>query len=122
MLKVPIILCGAIPGLYSVYFWYCSSNQSIFTINYFEKCAFSIWCWDSNAQPLERESPPITARPGLPPINQKLTSSASNVWSSLTANFKEIRPAEWKKVSSIWMKEEQFSRRNVSLSLVALSL
>ena len=28
----------------------------------------SIWCWDSNSQPSERESPPITTRPGLPTI------------------------------------------------------
>ena len=28
----------------------------------------SIWCQDLNPQPLERESPPITTRSGLPPI------------------------------------------------------
>ena len=30
-----------------------------------KKCPFSIWCWDSNSQPLEHETPPITTRPGL---------------------------------------------------------
>ena len=30
-----------------------------------EKCTSSIQCWESNSQPLERESPPITTRPGL---------------------------------------------------------
>ena len=25
-----------------------------------EKCPSSIWCWDSDPQPLEHESPPIT--------------------------------------------------------------
>ena len=29
-----------------------------------EKCPSSIWGWDSNPQPLEHESPPVTARPG----------------------------------------------------------
>ena len=27
---------------------------------YVKKCPSSIWCWDSNPRPLERESPPIT--------------------------------------------------------------
>ena len=30
-------------------------------------CPSSIWCQESNSRPLEHESPPITARPGLPP-------------------------------------------------------
>ena len=30
-----------------------------------KKCPSSIWCQDSNSQPLEHESPPITTRPGL---------------------------------------------------------
>ena len=34
-----------------------------------EKCPSSIWCWDSNTWPSVHESPPITTRPGLPPIN-----------------------------------------------------
>ena len=32
-----------------------------------KKCTSSIQCWDSNSPPLERKSPPITTRPGLPP-------------------------------------------------------
>ena len=31
------------------------------------KCPSSIWSWDSNPQPFEYESSPITTRPGLPP-------------------------------------------------------
>ena len=31
-----------------------------------KNCPSSIWCWDSNLQPSEYESPPITTRPGLP--------------------------------------------------------
>ena len=33
-----------------------------------KKYPSSIWCRDSNLQPLEHESPPITTRPGLPAI------------------------------------------------------
>ena len=33
-----------------------------------KKFPSSIWCWASNPQPLEHECPPITARPGLPPL------------------------------------------------------
>ena len=32
-----------------------------------EKMSLSIWCQDSNSQPLEHESPSITTGPGLPP-------------------------------------------------------
>ena len=34
----------------------------------------SIRLWDWNPQPLEREFPPITTRPGLSPKNEKLLS------------------------------------------------
>ena len=33
-------------------------------------CPSSIWCRDLNPQPLERESPPITTRPGSRPPNK----------------------------------------------------
>ena len=33
-------------------------------------CPSSIRHWDSNPRPLERESPPITTRPGLPPNSE----------------------------------------------------
>ena len=42
-------------------------NIKIFTTNKCEKCPSSIWCWDSNPQPSEHESHPITTRPRLPP-------------------------------------------------------
>ena len=35
---------------------------------YVKKCPSSIRCQDSNSRPLEHEPPPITTRPGLPPI------------------------------------------------------
>ena len=29
-------------------------------------------CWDSNSQPIDYQTPPITIRPGLPPIVNKV--------------------------------------------------
>ena len=51
------------PGLFLFIFIF-----SIFTTNIWTKCPSSIWCWDSNPQPSEHESPPITNRPGRPPF------------------------------------------------------
>ena len=31
-----------------------------------KKCPSSVWCWVSNPQPSEHDSPHITTRPGLP--------------------------------------------------------
>ena len=56
------------PGLFFVYFWSFQTNNTIFTTNQCEKCPSSIRRWDSNPRPLERESTPITTRPGLPPL------------------------------------------------------
>ena len=46
-----------------------SNKQYIFYTKSMLKmsCPSSIRRWDSNPRPLERESPPITTRPGLPP-------------------------------------------------------
>ena len=45
-----------------------SNTHYNFTTNRYEKiCPSSIQCKDSNSQPLEHESPPITTRQGLPP-------------------------------------------------------
>ena len=43
-----------------------SNKQYNFTTNICEKCPCSIRCRDSNPQPSEHESLPITTRPGLP--------------------------------------------------------
>ena len=40
-----------------------------------KKCPSSIRRWDSNPRPLERESTPITTRPGLPPRELQFYSS-----------------------------------------------
>ena len=48
----------------------CITNFTNFTTNrYVKKCPSSIQCRDSNSQPLEHESPPITTRPGLLPMS-----------------------------------------------------
>ena len=55
------------PGLFFNYFQSFQTNNIIFTTNQCEKmsCPSSIRRWDSNPRPLERESAPITTRPGL---------------------------------------------------------
>ena len=55
------------PGLFFDNFQSFQTNNTIFTTNICEKCPSSIWCRDSNPRPSERESLPITTRPGLPP-------------------------------------------------------
>ena len=42
-----------------------------------KKCPSSIRRWDSNSQPCDYESPPLTTRPGLPP-----SSSLRSFWKS----------------------------------------
>ena len=42
------------------------TNNTIFT-TICEKCPSSIPCWDSNPRSLDRKSPPVSTRPGLPP-------------------------------------------------------
>ena len=44
-----------------------------------KKCPFSIWCWDSNSQPLEHETPPITTRPGLPLNTENLFTTPAAI-------------------------------------------
>ena len=53
----------AILALFFCYFCLFQTNITILTTNKREKCS----CWDSNLQPSEHGSPPITTRPGLPP-------------------------------------------------------
>ena len=49
-------------------FVYFRSFQTNIT-NFYNKCPSSIRCRESNPRPLERESFPITTRPGLPPYS-----------------------------------------------------
>ena len=55
---------GPSPDSFCLFFVF--SNITIFvTKNY----SSSMQCRDSNSQPFELDSPPITTRPGLPPMN-----------------------------------------------------
>ena len=67
--KVKIFLVGLL-GLFFIYFL-CFQAKTIqtFTIIKCEKCSYSILWWDSNSQPLEHDSSPVTTRPGLPGEN-----------------------------------------------------
>ena len=56
---------------FSFIFGLFRQTLQIFTTNVCEKCPCSIWHRDSNPRPQERESPPLTTRPGLPPSKKK---------------------------------------------------
>ena len=56
------------PGLFLFIFGLFKQKLQIFTSNICEKCPSSIWYRDLNPRPSEHDSPPITTRPGLPPI------------------------------------------------------
>ena len=74
---------GASLASYIVYFWSFQTNITIFLQQYNVKnFPSSIRCRDSNPQPLGRESPPITTRPGLPRI-VCTTISKLNYWPNL---------------------------------------
>ena len=60
----------AIPGLFFIYFRLFKQTIHFFTTNICGKmlCPSKIWRRDLNPQPSEHEPPPITTRPGLPPL------------------------------------------------------
>ena len=56
------------PSIFFVYFRsFSNKHQYNFTSNLCEKCQSRILNWDLNLRSSERESPPITTRPGHPP-------------------------------------------------------
>ena len=58
------------------FFWSLQTNIiTIFATCICEKCPSDIRCRDSNPQPLENESPPITTTPGLPPTQDNFSGS-----------------------------------------------
>ena len=61
-------------------FVYFTIKHHNFYNNVMRKCPFSIRSCDSNPQPLDRESPPITTRPGPPPSSFEVLCSALNLW------------------------------------------
>ena len=73
--SIRAIFSSAIPGLFFIYFrLFKQALQFLQQINV-KQCPSSIRHWDSNPQPLEIESPPITTRPGLPPVKKFVTVS-----------------------------------------------
>ena len=59
---------GPSPASFSFIFGLFQTNITIFTTNQCEKCPSSLQCWDSNSRSSGYESPPITTRPGPPPL------------------------------------------------------
>ena len=65
------------PGLFFIYFQAFQTNNTIIATNQCEKMSqspSSIRRRDSNPQPFEHESSPLTTRPGLPPITSNFIS------------------------------------------------
>ena len=50
--------------LFLIYFHLFKQTLQFLQQIYARKCPSSIQCWDSNPQPSEHKSPPITTRPG----------------------------------------------------------
>ena len=68
-------------------------------------CPSSKWHWDSNPRPFERQSPPITTRPGLPPsiqlIYQYQYKSQLNLsYVSLAKQFMYYRYRQGRRIST----------------------
>ena len=63
------LLKWANPGLFFLYFRILKHTLQFLQQINVKKCPSSIRCQDLNSQPLEHEYPPITTRPGLPPLN-----------------------------------------------------
>ena len=59
---------GPTRPLFCLFLSFQTNIITIFITNICEKCPSSIRCRDSNLQPLEHEPPPVTTRPGLPPL------------------------------------------------------
>ena len=70
---------GPTPASFSVIFVFSNTHHNFIT-NKCEKGPSSIWCQDSNSQPLEYESHPITTRPGLLPNPLFLRWPKCTIW------------------------------------------
>ena len=85
----------------------------VFITMYCEKCPSSIWCWDSNPNRLKRESPLITTRPRLPPIDLRrlfivLWQNILNIAFSFYENVAENRSCK----SSFWKLSKVSNSQN----------
>ena len=66
------------------------TNITNFTTNMnVKKCPSSIWRWDSNSQPSDYQSPPLTTRPGLPPFFI-LFGTPNRTWRYLKAHSHQV--------------------------------
>ena len=75
LVRVQVIRGSALDGffkikwasrsLFFVYFRSFQTNNTFLQQINVKICPSSIWCWDSNPQPLKHESSPITTRTGL---------------------------------------------------------
>ena len=103
------------PGLFFVYFHLFKQTLQFFTTNKWEKYPSSIWCWDSNPRPLENESPPITAGPGLPPYktswrtNQRHSLTLTNIIFSLQNNKAGSSLSKNTFIRSLWFIVSTFT-------------
>ena len=66
--------------LFLLFSVFSNKHHYNFTTNICEKCPSSIRCRDSNPRPSERESLPITTRPGLPPYNSFFILEFEKLW------------------------------------------
>ena len=65
---------GSSTTSFSFIFGLFQTNINIIsTTNQYARCPSSIWCWDSNQQPSDCKSFPITSRPGLPPLSNQVS-------------------------------------------------
>ena len=86
------------PGLFFIYFWSFQTNIiTIFTTNKCEKCPSSIRCWELNPWTSERESLPITNRPGFTPKTHLILllnciSSSSRAVQVIPMSFRWYQP------------------------------
>ena len=75
------------PGLFFIYFrLFKHTLQFLQQINV-KKCPSSIWFQDSNSQPLEHESPPITTRPGGLSSNPNVPPHIFWIWNGRFLNL-----------------------------------
>ena len=95
-----------------VYFWsFIKQTLQILQQINVTKCPSTTCCWDSNSQPSECESPPITTRPGLTyfvmgSITVRLTSYLTGLDSAVLQMFKSTT------YLLIWPNPNQSNRRS----------
>ena len=83
------VLKWANPGLFFIYFHFFKNTLQVLQQINVKICPSSILCQDSNSQPLERESPPMTTRPGLPPLFNKVWKVLNTEW-QIKGNFLQL--------------------------------